>query len=198
MRKIETIWHQILFQAVKKNKFKFTQQELAKQFGYSLSTVNYALDIPAKIGAIRKTGKFSVLADYKKLLFYWANQRHLSKDIIYQTHSPYPVQEREGLIPPKMIFAGYSAAKKHLNEPPSEYNKIYFYASPTQIKQIKKRFPEKKGEANTFALKKISTLDNYGKYTTLPQTYVDIWNFTDWYARDYAIALEEKINGLLS
>lgn len=204
MRKIETIWHQILFQALNEQKFKFTQQELSKDYGYSLSTVHYALEVPCKIGAIRKTGKFAVLDNFKKLLFYWASQRRLSNDIIYQTHSDKSVQEREGFIIPEAIFAGYSAAKQILDEPPAGYDKVYFYAQEQNLEAIKDRFPEDPpageagGPANLFVLKKIKTLDRFGSWTTIPQTFVDIWNCSDWYARDFISSLEKKIDGLLS
>jgi hypothetical protein len=32
----------------------------------------------------------------------------------------------------------------------------------------------------------------------LTQTFVDVWNLGDWYSRDFVVALETKINELLS
>ena len=95
MKKIETIWHHLLYSALKENNFKHTQKQLAGKFGYSLSTINYALTVPEKIGAIRKESKFFVLADFKKLLYYFASFRNFNKDIIYQTYVDEPVGEIE-------------------------------------------------------------------------------------------------------
>jgi hypothetical protein len=38
----------------------------------------------------------------------------------------------------------------------------------------------------------------YGPVTTLPQTFVDIWNLKDWYGQEFIKRLEEKINAILS
>ncbi len=198
MRKIETIWHDILFQALEKKKFKFTQQELAEKFGYSLSTVNYALEVPSEMGAVRKESKFFVLADIKKLLYYWASDRRLSNDIIYQTYSEESVFSLEKIVPPGSIFAAYTAAKEYLAEPPADYSKIYLYADINSLTEIKTRYPEVRKRPNIFVLKKIAAVERYGDFTTLPHTFVDIWNLSDWYAREFVIGLEEKIDALLS
>src|SRR3989339_19156 len=109
MKKIETIWHHILWSALEKRQFKHTQKSLAEFFGYSLSTVNHALTVPSQTGAIRKETKFFVLADFKKLLYYWASIRNLEKDIIYKTNYEASIPEIEGLLPASAIYAGYSA-----------------------------------------------------------------------------------------
>lgn len=82
MRKIEIIWQQILSSALYNKKFNFTQKGLAEEFRYSLSTINYALEIPSKIegfipsGAIfggYSAGKRILLpppADYSQVYFY--------------------------------------------------------------------------------------------------------------------------------
>lgn len=198
MKKIETIWHDILYSSLEKKQYKYTQKELASKFGYSLSTVNHALKIPASLGAIRKTSKFFILEDFEKLLFYWASVRNLQKDIIYQTYLDYSITELEGLVPAKSVYGGYTAAKKILSEPPADYSKIYFYFPENKLDYLKERFPPSLKEANIFVLKLHATMLSYGSITTLPQTFVDIWNLHDWYARDFTKSLEEKIHGLLS
>lgn len=198
MKKIETIWHHLLYVALEKKQFKHTQQELAGRFGYSLSTVNHALRVPGQIGAIRKESKFFVLEDYKKLLYYWASARRLNSNIVYQTKSGLSVFEREGLIPAGAIYAGYSAARKLLKEPAADYDKVYFYLAQKDLEEAKRRFPLKKGTANVFVLNMSETMSQYGKITTMPQTFVDIWNFKDWYSHDFTKVLEEKMYELLS
>lgn len=198
MKKIETIWHCLLWSALEKKQFKHTQQELAKYFDYSLSTVHHAIEVPSQIGAIRKESKFFVLEDFKKLLYYWASVRRLNSNIIYQTKSDLSVFDREGLVPPEAIYAGYSAAKKLLREPPADYDKVYFYLTEKDLEETKRRFPPEKGTPNLFVLKMPAMMPKYGKITTLPQTFVDIWNLKDWYSHDFTKTLEEKMYELLS
>lgn len=198
MMKIETIWHHLLYTALTEKQFKHTQQDLAKHFSYSISTVNHALLVPARIGAVRKESKFFVLADCKKLLYYWASVRGLEKDILYQTHSDLSVFQREGVVPETAVYAAYSAGRKLLHEPPADYDKVYFYLPEEKLEQVKKRFVPNKGTFNLFVLKMPAVMINYGPITTLPQTFVDIWNLKDWYGHDFTAVLEEKMYGLLS
>ncbi|MFH1947000.1 MAG: hypothetical protein ABIJ23_02490 [Candidatus Magasanikbacteria bacterium] len=198
MKKIETIWHHILYNSLEKKQYKYTQQGLAKEFGYSLSTVHHALKIPASLGAIRKTSKFFVLENFEKLLFYWASVRNLAKDIIYSTFLELPMIQLEGFVPADSIYAGYSAAKKILGEAPADYSKIYFYYPQNKLDYLQKRLPPASKQANVFVLKLHPAMLQYGSVTTLPQTFVDIWNLRDWYANDFTQSLEKKIHGLLS
>lgn len=199
MLKTETIWHHLLFEAVQNHQFKHTQKDLALQFGFSLSTVNHALHAPSRIGAVRKETKFFVLASFQKLLYLWASLRNLKRDLIYQTYSPAPVNEIEGLAPPQAIYAGYSAAKRILGEPPADHSQVHLYLPPKFLPDFQQRFPLLQNQPpNVFVLKTDPQISQYGQITTLPQTFVDIWNLPDWYSHDFTQALEEKINGLLS
>lgn len=200
MKKIETIWHHILTEAVTKGRFQHTQQELAHQFQYSLSTIYHALQVPSAMGAIRKTGKSFVLQDFKKLLYYWASVRALARDVLYAASVELPLREIEGRALPESIYGAYTAAKKIMGEPPADYSKVYFYLPSTSLPAFERRFPpsSKKRPANTFVLKMIPAMARYGPFTTLIQTFVDIWNLTDWYAHDFTQALEARIDALLS
>lgn len=196
MKKIETIWHHILYSALQEKKFRWTQQELARQFGYSLSTVNHGLAVPSNIGAVRKTARFFVLQDFEKLLYYWASVRNLQSDIEYKTFYPGPILKAEGEIPAGSIYAAYSAARRLLGEAPADYDKLYCYFK--DINYFKERFPlNKERSPNIFVLKMPETMPQYGPVTSLPQTFVDIWNLDAWYAHDFTEALEEKIHELL-
>lgn len=199
MRKIETIWHHLLYCALEEKRYKWTQQELANEFKFSLSTVNHALAVPSQMGAVRKTSKFFVLQDFDKLLYYWASLRKLEADVIYQTYWESGVAEIEGLIPPNSIYAAYSAARKLLGEPPADYSQVYFYYPPENIAEVQTRFPPNKRAApNIVVLRLPSSLSRYGPITTLPQTFVDIWNLPDWYSRDFTNELSDKMHELLS
>ncbi len=198
MKKIETIWHHLLWLALEKKQYRHTQQSLALHFGYSLSTVNLAIKQVAATGAIEVLGKFFVVRDVKKMLLYWATHRSLEKSIIYQTFVDEAISQIEGLISPEIIFAGFSAASRILGEAPADYSKVYIYADESQIDEIQKRFPKSPKPANLIVLKSYSKQKEYGQITTIPQTFVDLWNMSDWYAKDFTYELERKIDGLLS
>ncbi len=198
MKKIETIWHHLLWLALKKREFKHTQQEIAIFFGYSLSTVHLAVKQLALVGAIDIRGKFFIVTDVKKILVFWATHRNLSKSIMYETYVDQSIQEIEGLIPFDAIIAGYSAVKYILKEIPSDYSKVYFYIDEEKLDEVKKRFPKSANTSNIIVLKAYAKQSAYGKSTSLPQSYVDLWNMNDWYAKDFLHELERKIDGLLS
>ena len=168
-------------------------------FGYSLSTVNLSLKVPTQIGAVKKTSKFFTVFDLRKFLYLYASNRNLQKDIIYQTNLEQSVIEIEGSVPSKSIYACYSAAKHIFKEAPADYSKVYIYLEEEYLPEIVKRFG-KGGHKNPnfFVLKANKDMKRYGEVTALPQTFVDIWNLSDWYSRDFILALEEKIDGLLS
>lgn len=198
MKKIETIWHYLLYQAIENRQYQHTQAGLADQFHFSLSTVNLALTKPTAIGAIRKSGKFFVVADPLKLLYLSATIRNLYSDIIYQTSSSTSIHEAEGLALPSSVYGGYSAGAHILTEPPSDYSSLYLYEDPINLPEIKSRYPSiSTGSTKIIILKKPLYLPS-STHTTLPHTFVDIWNMADWYARDFTRALEDKIHGLLS
>ena len=202
MTKTETIWHLILNTALHERKFKLTQAQIAQTTGFSLSTVNAAIDKPAKIGAIRKETKFFVLQDVFKLLYFWASNRNLSADIIFEASINMDIQSVESFMPDNIIYACYSASKYILqhNVPPADYAKVYVYSDNTTLQQLKLRFPKlKRGDNNNlFVISKSQHLITTKGHTTLANTFVDIWNLSDWYADDYLKALEERINELLS
>lgn len=199
MKKIETIWHHLLQQAIQNQQYKFTQQELAHHFKYSLSTVNLAISTPTQIGAIRKQSKFFILQDPKKLLYYWSSVRNITKDIIYQITLTHPIPQIEGQMIPSAIFGGYTAAKTYLPEPPADYNKVYIYLNQTDLEKLTTRFPsDPKGLNQLIILKKPSNMNPDHKVTTVPQTFVDIWNLSDWYAKDFIAELEKLIDNHLN
>ena len=193
MTKKEILWREILFQATEKNQFEFTQKELAERLGISTSTVFNALKIPRESGAIEVTGKNFSVRDTEKLLYLWATQRNVNREIIYKTHFSAGPKEIEGMMPDGAIFGAYSAFAKKYRDAPADYDKVYVYADPKTLDEIKKRFPKKKGYANLFALKADPELSKFGAVAPDAQTFADIWNFKDWFAKDFLEALKRKI-----
>ena len=193
MLKKELIWREILFQALEERKFEFTQKELAEKFGFSLSTIFNALQVLRDTGAIRVTGRNFSVVDAEKILYIWATQRRLKREIIYETYVPESAAAIEGRMPAGVIFGGFSAYALKYDDAPADYASVYVYADGEQLKEIKKRFPKAKGEAKLFVLERDALLKNFGSTTPDVQTFVDLWNLRDWQAKDYLAALKNKM-----
>ena len=193
MTKKETIWREILFQTIENKKTEFTQKELAQKYGFSLSTIFNALKIPRNSGAIEANGRGFKVIDIEKLLYLWATFRKLNKDVVYQTNVSKNVREIEGEMPAKIIFGAFSAFIRKYQETPADYDKIYIYAKKEDLEAVKERFPVQKGNPNLIILKADPWLENFGKITTDCQTFVDLWNLSEWYAKDFLNALKQKI-----
>lgn len=193
MKNLEVVYREILYQAIEKKNRTSTQSSLAKNLNISLSIVNNAVKRLAEIGAIEIKPRLFYVIDIKKILYYWASVRNLQKDIIYSTRIEMPVKEIEKLMPNDIIFGAYSAYKFLFNDVPADYSEIYVYGDES----LKERFPENKGTPNLFVLKKDKKISQYGKTTTIANTFVDLWNLREWYAKEFVNAIEEKLHGIL-
>lgn len=193
MKKIEIIWRDILEEA--KNTNTFEQKLLAKKYSFSTSTVFAALLPLRNIGAVTVTGRNFRVVNLEKILIFWATHRNLKKDITYQTHVDLPVLEIEGLVDNQTVFAAYSAARVLLKNSPSDYDKVYVYHHEPE--ELVRRFSQDKDKipSNFFILKPDQYISNYGKTTPPSQTFIDLWNLSDWYADEFLKALKEKFYG---
>lgn len=194
MTKKEIIWREILFQAIENKKIDFTQKDLSQKYGFSLSTVFNSLNFPRKSGIIDVKGRGFRIQDVEKFLYLWATFRNLKKDIIYQTNISESIREIEGEMPPFVIFGAFSAYSKKYKEAPADYDKVYIYSEEKYLTKIKNRFPMKNGYANLIVLKSDPWLKNFGFFTPDCQTFVDLWNLPEWYAKDFLNALKMRIN----
>jgi hypothetical protein len=194
MFKKEIVWREILFQAIEKHRYNFQQKELAEKFGFSLSTVFNALKKPREIKAIKVGGRGFDLVNPEKLLYLWATERRLEKDIIYYTFVSETRAKIEQKMPDKIIWGLFSAYRYKFKSSPSDYDKVYIYANQSQLLEIKRRFPQKKGPANLFVLRADRFFKNYGRTGTLAQIFVDIWNTNYWYAQEFLRRLKGKMN----
>lgn len=193
MKKAGLVYREILYNAIEKNNKILTQAELARELGISLSIINKAVKNLEKIGAVEINPRSLKIIDIKKILYYWASIRDIKKDIIYATRAEMPVTEIEKSMPDNVTFAAYTAYKLMFNDVPADYSEVYVYGDET----IKERFPEVKGPANLFVLKKDNAIDKYGKITTIANTFADLWNLKEWYAKEFIKAMEEKLHGIL-
>ena len=98
-------------------------------------------------------------------------------------------------MPSDVILGAYSAYTQKYNEAPADYDKIYVYADQNELAEIEKRTPKTKGNPNVFILKKDPYLKRAGVIASDAQTFVDLWNSKDWYAKDFLNKLKERIIG---
>jgi len=193
MKKIELVYREILYQSIENKTRVLTQAEIARKLSLSLSTINKAIHNISNIGAVEINPRNFKVIDIKKILYYWASIRHLQKDIIYQTRVEMPVAEIEKQMPDDIVFSAYTAYKFLFKDVPADYSEIYVYGDA----ELRKRFPENKGTPNLFVLKKDSSIMSYGKTTTIANTFIDLWNLKEWYAKEFIKALEARLNGIL-
>lgn len=197
MKKIEFIWRHILYETIEKRQTRFKQQDLAIHFSISSSTVSAALRPLRRLGAVHVGGRGFDVIDYEKILYHWANHRILQNDIVGQMHVNLPIREIESQLPDGTIATTYTAFRERFDEAPADYDKVYCYTN--NQRSIENRFTHEstKGSPNLFILKSDRFLSTY---PTIPLShlFVDLWNLSDWYAKEFVRALKEHIDGLLS
>lgn len=191
MRKIDVIYRFILHAFFTEKRREFTQKDLAQRLRCSVSTVFHALAVPRAIGAIRVSGRDFTVTNAEKFLTYWATRRRLDREIFYRTYSPGRAIEREGMMPPKVIFAAYSAYRLLYHNTPADYDMVYVYASSLDV--LKARFPSRSEPPNLVVFKWDHELASYGPVTPPVQLFVDLWNLPEWYAHDFHKALAQKL-----
>lgn len=197
MKKIETVWCRLLYDALEKRQTRFQQQELAKTLDISTSTVNHALKDLRRMGGLQIGGTGGVVVDAEKVLMHWANHRRLSEDIVFTISLSHPVIEVEGLLPPGSILGAYSAVRHWYREPPADYADVYVYHQDPTI--VAHRFSnELTGPTNLIILRLNPKLPLRPETTTLAHTFVDLWNLTDWMAKDFVRRVKQEIDDLLS
>jgi len=198
MFKKEIIWRELLYSAIEKKGLASTQKELAKKFGFSLSTVFHALKIPRAIGAIDANNKGLTMRDQEKFIALWGSARNFKKNIVYASAPNLPALEIEKNMPNGVIWGAYTAFRfMYPNEPlPSSYDKVYVYCDSKLLEEIKKRFPPNppKQEPRLIVLESDEWMKNYGRTTTIAQTLADLWNLKEWYASEFYKALFAKIS----
>lgn len=166
-----------------------TQKQIAERLEISLSTVNNALKPLERMGALEKKKFGFKIIDKEKALLYFASSRNLQKDMIYKTRAEMPVKEIEKTMPSGTLFTAFTQYRLKFNETPADYSEVYAYASKEALKEVKKRFPEKKGPANLYIMEKPEGL----KEVTEELLFADLWNLKEWYAKEFVNALRKKM-----
>lgn len=190
MKKIEYIWRRLLSNCLENREFSFDQQALAKQLGLSSSTVNLSLKPLRQLGAVSISKRHSKVTDPEKILYHWANHRRLMTDLHSQIRVNLPILEIEGRLPGDVIPTAYTAVRKLIGEPPSDYDKIYCYHPRPETVIDRFRGETSPGPANLFVLQ----ADPLLKSLSLSQLFVDLWGLSDWYAKDFIDEIRNKIS----
>lgn len=197
MKKIETVWCQILYDALEQNQPRFQQQKLAEKLRLSTSTVNHALKDLRRMGAVSIGGDGGTVSDAEKILMHWSNHRDLTGDTVETLRLGESVVEIEGLLPPGSILGGYSAVRQWYGEAAADYSTVYAYHLDT--KQIRRRFDGyPAGDTKLVILRLPAMIPVRPETTSLAHTFVDLWNITDWMAKDFGRRVKQEIDGLLS
>jgi len=190
MRKIELLYREILYGVLEQKNSRFTQLALAQKLHLSLSTVHHALKPLKQMGAVEIRLKNFLVLDAEKILLYWASIRNITRDIVYQTRVEKPAKIIESEMPATITWGAYSAYKYRWKEVPADYSEIYVYGDGEEIRS---RFPPSAGRANLFILEKDEFMEEYGNCTTFANTFVDLWNLPEWYAKEFLLALKKRI-----
>jgi predicted transcriptional regulator len=196
MKRIESVYREILYSAIEKKETGFTQSAISKKLNLSLSIVNSAIKRLDAIGSVKIKRRGFNLIDIRKLIFYWASARNLEKDIIFKARIEAPVREIERAMP-DVVFTAYTAYKLKFNDVPADYSEVYAYADEAQLASVKKRascFKLSLNDLNSnfFVLKKDKVLSLYSSLP-LAQLYVDLWNLKEWYAKEFLDELAKRI-----
>jgi hypothetical protein len=189
MKKMELVYNYVLEQVLEKKRTNMTQSGLSTALGISLSTINAAISHLERMGAVRVGLRSFGVVNAKKILYFWASTRNVSRDVVYATRADLPVAEIEKRMPPGVIYASYTAYKLRFGDVPSDYSEVYVYGD---AEKIKKRFPPSKNKPNIFVIKEGP------QKMTIANIFVDIWNMKEWYAKEFLAALERRIDGILA
>ena len=175
---------------------RFTQLELSKSLGLSLSAVNAAVKRLSAMGAVEISPRGFRVVDAEKILFHWCNERDLQADVTYQTRVDGTVSQIEKSMPPGVVYTAYSACKYALGHAPADYGEVVVYATtPGALQEIKRRFTARAGPPNLTVLAGDGGLQRVaqGGVAPLALVYVDLWNLKEWYAKEFRKALEARL-----
>lgn len=197
MKKIETVWCQLLYDTLELRQVQFQQQALASQLGLSLSTVNHALKDLREMGAVKVGGKGGQVVDAEKVLMHWANRRKLQADVVFEMWVEEMVTEVEGLLPPESILGAYSAVRHRYGEAPADYSSVYVYHLEPEI--VRQRLAGIEGKyTKVVGLQLPEAIPVLTETTTLGHIFADLWSLPDWMAKDFIRRVKQEIDEVLS
>jgi len=202
-RKIDRVLREVLHRFYGSGERFFNQKGLAQTCGLSLGTVNPLIARLEGQGAIERKPLGFRLIDPKRALLYWAVTRELGKDVAYTTFVPGTVEELEAGLPRSAILTAYSGLRAKLGPTPADYEQVFIYADPDEIKRAFK--PTSMQERNLFVLTPDEHLQRLSEKNVAPpvQIYVDLWQlgapasrFVEKLEREFAPAATRALEGV--
>jgi hypothetical protein len=153
--------------------------------------VHQSLERPRSIGAVRGTSSGIRVLDPRRLQLLWAARRDLERDIVYSTRVALPVREIEARLPASAIPTAYTAFVRHEGvNVVADYEEVVVYGSALEMRR---RFPQRHGEANLIVLEPDPLLPRYGSVAPRCQVYADLFNRPTWQAQRFLNALDREL-----
>ncbi|MCX6748418.1 MAG: winged helix-turn-helix domain-containing protein [Candidatus Pacearchaeota archaeon] len=195
MKKYERIYREILIGVLNK-KERFSQLELSKKCYVSLGLVNKILKRLKEMGAVEIFPMQFRVIDASKILFEWATNRSINKEISEKYCINLETTEIEKSSP--FILTAYSAWRLASKSVPFEYSNVYIYVSKEQKEFLKTWLKDKpliKGKENVFVLiteDKHLIENSKGKIASIPQIFVDIYSLWGMESKYFITDILEK------
>lgn len=193
IKKINWVLREILYRVYEQNKSFMSQKSLAQTCELSMDTVNRLVSKLNRFRAIEKKPFGFRVLNSRKVLLYWAATRNLARNVVYDTYSPDSELEIESQMPRGAIFTAYSGYRRRFGTTPTNYEEIYVYADPNEVRR---RFPAREVERkNVFVLAPDPHLKKVSKDGTAPlaQIYVDLWQVGGAVADKFIAELDKKL-----
>jgi len=192
-KKIDWVLREILYRVYERNESFMSQKSLAQACELSMDTVNRLVSKLNQFRAIEKKPFGFRVLDSPKVLLYWAATRNLARNSVYNTYSPNSELEIEAQIPQGAIFTAYSGYRRRFGAPPTNYDEVYVYADPDEVKR---RFPANEAERrNIFVLAPDPHIKKVSEEGAAPlaQIYVDLWQVGGAVANKFIVELDKKL-----
>jgi len=153
MLKKERIYRELLWLAERER--WTTQRALSKACGVSLNLVSSVTRELRRIGALEVYPMRLHIIHPAKILYAWASQRNLERDITIKRAVGLPVHEIEKNMPGNVVFTAFSGWRLKVGSAPFDYNRVYVYAPPAArelIERLLNMLPRTRGDANLFVM----------------------------------------------
>lgn len=135
---------------------EMTQRELAKKCGVSLNLVNSVIRELRRIGCVAVYPMRLRVIDRAKILYLWASQRNLQRDISLRYAINLPVHEIEKNMTGDVVYTAFSGWRLRAGQAPFDYNQVYVYVKPEAepiLARLLSTLPRARGEPNTFVMR---------------------------------------------
>ncbi|MDI9643806.1 MAG: hypothetical protein QFX35_01155, partial [Candidatus Verstraetearchaeota archaeon] len=156
------------------------------------STVSHSLKPLRGMGAIDVSRNGIAVKNPRKILLFWCSVRRLEPLVVYRKSLRVPVQEIEGMVPPRTIFTAFTAFKHRFGRVPAEYSEVYVYGDAEGFESRFGPPSYPKERCNLIVMEPDNHLRRLGK-APLAQIYADLWNIPSWYSQDFINELDRMI-----